>query len=129
MFSLLPENVTKMDFDTIVTDAALQECFSYKILEEKVLLDRRGKLKKALKSKVAGYSKLGTLGMVPAKRVPTKKIIPTPREDVAPVASMVPSFAPGLDDEASEAPLVLKPSTQQEEAAQLTSGVPRGALV
>lgn len=61
--------------------------------------------------------------------MPRKKIIPTPREDVAPAAPMVPYFAPGLDGEASEAPLVLGPSTQQEEAAQLTSGVPRGALV
>jgi hypothetical protein len=47
----------KMDFDAIVTDAALQESFGYDIPEENVLLDRRGKPNKALKSKVVRPSK------------------------------------------------------------------------
>jgi hypothetical protein len=34
-----------MDFDTIVTDAALRERVGYNIPEGKVMLDMRGKLK------------------------------------------------------------------------------------
>lgn len=73
--------------------------------------------------------------MVPAKRAQKKKergkkIIPIPREDVAiksskaaPGALVVPFSAPGSGGEASKAPLVPEPYSQQEEAAQLTSGV------
>jgi hypothetical protein len=91
-FSLLPENVLKMDFDTIVMDVALWESFGYDIPEDKFLLDRRGKPKKDPKSNVAESSKQKTPEMALAKWAPTKKVgakkmTSTPKED-APSAGL-----------------------------------------
>lgn len=68
-FSLLLENVEKMDYDAIVTNTALRKRFSYNIPEEKIKLDRRGKLKK---TKIAGSSQPTVPGVSSAKKVSKK---------------------------------------------------------
>jgi hypothetical protein len=110
-FSLLPENVMKMDFDAIFTYAVLWESFDYDIPKKKVIIDKRGKPKKALKTKAFGPSKQKTPEMAPAKRALTKeqekKMAPT-REDASiasskatPPAPKVPSSVSGFGGEAS----------------------------
>lgn len=54
VLSLLSENMTKMDLDTIVTDAALRECFGYKIPKEKVPWTRGGNRRRHSRERLLG---------------------------------------------------------------------------